>query len=58
MEAFLASHDLQLYGSGLPAALYPVLYEKLLHSTFDANLFFQILQKDSDSEAEIEYQST
>lgn len=55
MEAFLASHEMQLYGSGLPTALYPVLYAKLLHSTFDAGHYFQILQKDSDSGAEIEY---
>lgn len=54
MEAFLAAHDLQLYGTGLPASLYPLLYRKLTESIFDAGTFFQILQKDGESGPEIE----
>ena len=55
MEAFVTRHQLQLHGSGLPTSLYPLLHEKLLHSTFDSGAFFKIIQRESDTGLEVEY---
>lgn len=54
MEAFVARHQLQLHGCGLPESLYPLLYDKLAHATFDAGAFFQIVQRETESGLDVE----